>query len=492
MRDLMPRSRSRSALADAAVLLAGVVPLLLTAHVPLVDLPNHLARQYVLRDLPTSAALQQFYWVRWGFVPNLALDLFVLAARQVTGDLDLAVRVFCILALAALFLGTRLVNRALAPDSRLYRFAPFLFYGGPFQYGFVNYCFGVGLALLLFGCWLRLRERPLGVTLPLFGAGALLLVLCHLGALAIYALAVGGYELSRGWHAEGGRRWPAILRCELRAAAHIVPVILLWALFTEPMSKGDGTRWSSLVQKLTAVLSVTAFSFPHLEIALLAVAVAAVLAALALRVVRVHPDMLPVLVLLGLLFLALPRAPPGLGYVDWRIPWGASFFALAALVPGARRAAWAGKPLAALGGALVAARIAAIAVQWVAWEPVIAEIDRTLSRLPEGAAMELAIGEPPRLRENRTPGLDHVAAYLIARRHGFEPSVFAEEPGQLLRLTPPYAPLWHFEKYDKIDALAPEYRYLLVIHPRFVRLSPSLPLRRIAAGPAFALYEVLR
>ena len=128
----------RDAWFDCLIAVVCILPLLLTAHLPLTDLPNHLARQYILRDWAGSPYLQTFYDVRWALVPNLALELFVLAARQVM-SIDLAVRVFCIATVVLLFLGARLVNRTLSGgQARLYRVAPLLCYGGPFQYGFLS------------------------------------------------------------------------------------------------------------------------------------------------------------------------------------------------------------------------------------------------------------------------------------------------------------------------------------------------------------------
>src|SRR4051812_44672624 len=134
---------SGAAWLDVLAVLAAILPLLVTAHLPLTDLPNHLARQYIIRDWASSPALQAFYYVRWALVPNLGLDLFVLPLMRFVSP-DMAVRLFCIATMLLLFFGTRLVNRTLSDgQSRLYCFAPLLCYGGPFQYGFLGYCFGV-------------------------------------------------------------------------------------------------------------------------------------------------------------------------------------------------------------------------------------------------------------------------------------------------------------------------------------------------------------
>src|SRR5689334_20409201 len=102
-------TRPHGLLIDLAAAFLCVLPLLLTAHIPLTDLPNHLARQYIIRDIASSPILQNYYVVHWSFVPNLALELFVLPVRHVM-SLDLAVRFFCIATMLLLFFGSWLVN----------------------------------------------------------------------------------------------------------------------------------------------------------------------------------------------------------------------------------------------------------------------------------------------------------------------------------------------------------------------------------------------
>ena len=88
-------------------MLTNMLPLLLTAHLPLADLPDHLARQYILRDWASSPVLQSI--------------------TKSTGRLCPTSRWTCSCC-------TKLVNRTLSDrTSRAYRLAPFLTFGGPFQ-----------------------------------------------------------------------------------------------------------------------------------------------------------------------------------------------------------------------------------------------------------------------------------------------------------------------------------------------------------------------
>jgi hypothetical protein len=196
---------------DGIVLLLAILPLLLTAHLALGDLPGHLAGQYVLRDWPSSPVLQSTYQIHWAVVPNLALDLFVTAVRQILPPLDFAIRLFCICSVALLFYGTRLINLVLSDGrGRAYRLVPFLTYGGPFQHGFLSYCFGVGLALLWFGYYLRLRVHGRQAPAFLLVIWGITTWMCHMAAFGLFALAAGSCELAKAFTAHRGdwRAWP--------------------------------------------------------------------------------------------------------------------------------------------------------------------------------------------------------------------------------------------------------------------------------------------
>ncbi|MBS0640639.1 MAG: hypothetical protein JSS43_12245, partial [Proteobacteria bacterium] len=373
-------TRSRVFWIDAAVVAVTILPLLLTQHLPLADLPNHLARMYILRDWHNSPNLQAFYVPHWALVPNLALELFVLALRPVLSP-DGAVRAFCIVTVLMLFLGTRSVNRAVSDGTATaYRVAPLLVYGGPFQYGFLSYCFGVGLALVAFGWYLRLRPLA-GWRLPLVMALGFALLLCHLAAFGLFALALGGCELAAAFEASRGhwRRLPAeILRRQIAPVGCLVPVLAVFLLLSptaDPaMAAENVVRFSTLQEKLRSVAAITLFTQPRLETALLALALAGLAVALVLRAVRVHRVLAFVVPLMALLWLVLPNIAAHTSFIDYRLPWAISFFLLGGIVAGPSWHRY--RSLLAAGfGTLAFARVTLIAVLWLRWEPTLAAID---------------------------------------------------------------------------------------------------------------------
>src|SRR5262245_129880 len=193
---VLRRVDARAWVIDCAILAFAVAPLFLTAHVPLFDMPNHIARQYVIRDIATNPTLQQFYYVEWALVPNMAIEAFVVATRSFI-SIDDALRLLCVVTLGLTFLGTRLINLAIGGEqSRLYRMAPLFFYSGSFQFGFLSFCFGIGVALVVFGLYVRYREIRPSVVVPIFAFAGCVILLCHLAAFGLYALAIGGFELA--------------------------------------------------------------------------------------------------------------------------------------------------------------------------------------------------------------------------------------------------------------------------------------------------------
>lgn len=487
------RLEIRETAIDWTIAAISIVPLLITQHLPLTDLPNHLARQYVLRDIAGSKVLQTFYEVHWSLVPNLALEIFVSFVGHLM-SIDLAVRAFCILIVLSLFFGTRLINRTLGGEqSKVYRVAPLLCYGGPFQFGFLSFCFGIGLALLLFGFYLRLRNLPLGRLAVIFAPCSFALLLCHLGAFGIFAAAVGSCELTDAFKSANGsiHRLPARILGPLgRAAFCLLPAVLLFEIFSPTASAHRDAHFSNAWEKTEGLAAITLFSSPGPELALLGFAVVGLLAAIQARVVRLHRDGVAMAVALTFIWLILPRVALGGGYIDYRVPWAASFFLLSELVPGSRYDRFS-VVFGTVFGVLALARVALIAWFWLSWEPTLAAIDTALSGLPAGVRLMVVEGHPASTSASRRPPLDHVAAYAVARREAFEPNMFASFPGQILYFREPYKNLSFVVHPSQLDHLPPEYNYVLVLRPALTRISPLLDLACEKIGRDFELLKVV-
>jgi hypothetical protein len=479
---------------DALILFLGILPLCLTGHIPMLDLPAHLARQHVMQDLSTSPELQTFYTIRWRFIPNLGIDMVVSMLRQVM-PVDLAVRLFCITGLVMMFAGTRTVNlRASGGSSRIYRVSPLFFYSGPFQFGFVSFWFGIGLALLLFGIYMRLSTRtPTQAGLIVVVPGIFLL-LCHIMAFGCFLIAAGSVELVEMYEAIRARgrvgflNWARVTIYRLGPVA-IIPLALLTAL--GPSEGGDLPYvWSNLRERIEALAAIMMFALPALDIAILTLAALGAAIAFAGRAVRLRPEGVVTVLCLALAFFAFPRFGRGGSYIDYRFPSAIVFFLIAFTVPGQRFDRFAGTLVGWFGG-LTVARVAMICTLWLAWEPVFAEFETAFALLPLGAPIAVVEGRLGSVTATRNPPLEHVAEYAVARRHAFSPWMFGTLRSQIIGYQPRYYdPSWSHAPPSTLDTIAPYFRYILVLYPEAARIGPGICTRTIATGRAFELLEV--
>lgn len=188
------------------------------------DYPNHLARVHIEAHLAHTPALAEAYRLVWGNIPDLAMDLVLPPLARLIGTVP-AGALFNALAVTLLPLGAWVLARRwhgrATPATLLAALVPF---GALLAWGFMNYVFALGAALLLFAAWSGLTpgwRRSL-----LFSILATGLYFAHL--LAFLAL---GY-LVLAW--EGGRLigrpdWPraALARLVVDGPAFLPGLLLL-------------------------------------------------------------------------------------------------------------------------------------------------------------------------------------------------------------------------------------------------------------------------
>lgn len=234
----------------AIALCSLIVPLWLVEVPPLVDLPNHLARIFILKHYNENPFFQQNFQIVYEPIPNLAQDLIVVPLMNMF-DIWTANRLFLTLTVVLFAFGCHLIG---SQKGRSYSFAAipasFLIYGGTFFYGYVNYVFSIAIFLVTFGLWLRWRETldfTRFLTLVLL---TLAIYLSHLSAIVFFGTAVffvNAFDFFIG--TEKRQKWTFI-------AAHVALFVLPAIAFLTFMN-GDGNvkaiRWNSLNGKLIAL-----------------------------------------------------------------------------------------------------------------------------------------------------------------------------------------------------------------------------------------------
>lgn len=418
--------------------LACILPAVWSVSIPpLHDYHNHLARQYILHRLDQSPVLGSFYMSMWRASPYLMFDAVVQALATVM-PVAVAGKVFVTLMLVLLASAPAALNLAL-----LGRITPLALLGPLFAFnqtvtlGFVNFMFGVAMALVAFAVWIRLRSasRTLRwVAMPLLCAAVFF---SHLLGFVIYMATVSSYEIGRyvsGWRKPDGRlsirfdreQWVILAAILLQAA---LPLLLFaaWGPTTESVSHNT---YGGLQRKVELLTSIFGYLMPYpqgVERALRWLVPAVLLALLALRKVRLAEGAgWPMAAMLGL-FLAMP--------VELFGGWGADHRllpALGLLAVGVLRPTWNGRAswaIVILGGVILA-RAATVTAEWVNAGQIYARYLRALELVPNGSRLFYAFGHSAGQRLTTQP-VYHVPQQVLATRDVYVPFLFASTSGWL-------------------------------------------------------------
>ena len=181
--------------AFAAVTLAAAAPLAAARHVPLQDLPQHMAAIAVLRQLPFSATLGEYFTAtlsRTQYLIVYALGVPLSAVAGVEG----AGKLLAALTVVSLPYALRFALRRTGGDERAAALSWPLLWNPQMMLGFLNFLLGVPVALVALGLFADREARLLprrqlalaGLALAAFYAHLIPYGLLGLGALLLLDL----------------------------------------------------------------------------------------------------------------------------------------------------------------------------------------------------------------------------------------------------------------------------------------------------------------
>ena len=412
-----------------ALLLAVVsIPLFSTVLPPLVDYPNHLARLHLI-----STGGAEFYAVRWTPLPDLAADLVVpVLARAM--PLELAGKLFLVLSFALLAGGTLWLNRLASGRWRWWPLLAFaLLYNRSFLWGFINYLFGLGVALCGVSLWLALDERR-WLRAPVSAAVALACFFSHFAAFGVYALAVAGIELPPVLHLLRARRYAATAgRIALVAMQFIVPAIVFFGY--APRAAGGPVSFA-FWRKIDLLFSVFDNYSRPFDIVCFALFVGLIGALAWRRHLAIAPRIGVALTLVAAAYVLLPNQIFSGSGADHRVPVALFLLLTAGTWPSTPLPRRRALTIGIAAAAVFAARMAVVEVVWLKSNTVYAADIAAIDTLPRGA--KLAVAFPPsEISAGGIPQL-HVATLAAARHAAFVPTVFVYATQQPLALRPPY------------------------------------------------------
>lgn len=433
-RPAFPRLGMRSARWPLAALLACAVLLALPACIApmpaMPDYPAHLASFYLLAGGAKLPLLAHVYRVQWAFVPNLAAEAAVPLLAPLLG-LSGATALFLTAAILFWVLGAAAVQWALY---RRIGIAPLLSsvfaYNANLMWGFFNYYFAMGLALLAFAAWIAGERRRSTAYYLAFAIAVLIIYFCHVFAVAVLLLLIGCYETAvAGWPLSPRR----ILSRLLPVAAMFVPAVAAF-IFLKPHGAGDFVGFNLLDTIEDRLSAAVQFCFDRPAWWLLGLLVVLFAIALWRKRLVVHPHMRFLLVVLVLACALVPEWAMGGWGIDLRLPavLGALAFASAEFHFGTRTMA-----ALAIGVIVIAAYCSAtLAGNWLYYDHRFAEFRAAARTLPAGSKIVTVLdGDAMGLASDQPYW--HMAEYAIIDRQAFTPLLFTTMGQHVIRLQPP-------------------------------------------------------
>ena len=486
---------------------------------PLVDYPNHLARMHILAHAELIPALRQNYIVNGRFHPNMAMELVVpVLARFMS--IYMAGKVFIALTLLALLGGTIALRKVLCGRVGLWPVLTFLLlYSHILFWGFLDYLFTAGLALLAFSAWIALRGRGPLLRTVIFSGAAFALFVAHLFGLFVYGLMVLGYEI---WRV---RDYPLFSRPMISAwvvsglqFAAPVALFLYWMSANSPGGPAL-TAYGGINLRFIGLISPVFVGLPWIDFP--TAAFLAFVFALCRRNphIGLAPAMKPTVLVMTAAALLVPYYLAGVWGTHFRIPTliGCVLVAGIRVAPEARRFA---TTLLAAAAAMFTIRTAVIAYSWADFDRKFMEF-RAASAVIAAGSRIFAIEDEEDLPAGRLPvyGMQfwNLSALAVIERSAFTPTLFTGHVGvtaapRVRRIdTPTGTPLprdilrdfadpahsrfplgYHLERYVWVYWTGWPTHYDYAVAIRFANASNPDPahLQRVARGSFFDIYRV--
>jgi len=415
---------------------ASLAPVLLVRIPAMVDYPDHLARMYILAANGTAAA-NPAYRVEWALYPNLAMDLLIPQMARLFG-VALSGRIFLLVSEILIVGGAMAIERVMKGRVQLAGFAGvLLLYSLPFAWGFLNFEFGLGVALFGIALMLKMREAAWPVRLVVNTVFVAALFAAHFFALGVYGATLGWYELWRAWDRNGAWR-DAVLRLAVLAAPAVVVLAVMAA--TGGSIGYAGTDWFLLLKPLWLFRTLNGYSLTMSAVTALAL-MAALYVAARQRLLTLAPAGAWMAALFAILYVAIPSRLFGTSFVDLRIIVAAGLIMPAFLrlrLPDGHRFT----VVLTAAGLVIAANLAVVYSVWLSYRREYAAMIRSFAGMKPGARVLVAgAGDDPPLRDLTEFPIFHAPDLAVHYANAFVPDLFTTPGKQPVRPVAALQPL---------------------------------------------------
>ena len=492
-------------------LLLGVaaIPLFATRFPPLADYPGHLAITYILENYNRVAPFQAAYILDHGIYPNLAMDILVPSLAGILG-IETSGRIFIFLIFVVTVCGALLVNKALY--GRVSIGALFVFcilYNGILAWGFMNYLFGLGMAMLAFGVYIIFQKYSALSQIIVSSLLSMVVFVCHLYAFVIYGILVIFYEIFKFLELRSGRGILKLFRnLSIAGAQAILPIAVF--IYFSPMSSAhvvNQIQFGSIKRKLEALSFV--FCNYNQGIDLICYVSIAVFIGFMLgrRRITITRPMLAALVFLCGVFVIIPVVIFSSSSADRRLIVAIALVAVSSLHLSVR--SWRELLAAAATiGSVCLLQIGIAQHSWAAYEPRLRSYLAAFQSVKEGSNVAVAVDPNASWFPINMRG---VPSLLVLQRNAFPSQQFLwrgqnpvalNEKSEHMAKAAPWDELYERllaiyearnrkELDEMVKGSLAEFDYLLVIHKSPITASlADLGLDRIAYASDFDLYRL--
>ncbi len=426
------------------------------------DYLNHLARVDIMARIGHAPDLRRFYQTGWRFVPYYGMDGSVLVLLRVlpiytAGQVFVALCVMMPVASVAALRWAVYGRVGLAP---VLGFC--ISYNLVLAYGFLNYLFSAGLAVLLFAAWVASAGWRPWVRTALFSVGLILLYLCHAFAAVAYCLMVAGYEIGRAARRDF-RPARAVLLDWAAAGAQALPLVLLVRVTARAAQLGPSivTAYGGFWNRVAALLSP--FYFPARGSWAALLILLALMGVLARRRVRISAVLWPSLAVLALCSILVPKVLMNVWGSDLRLPILCVVLLLACVTCRPNFSKHAVRAIVVCVVILVAGKSLAAYRVLLSFNEAVTQVRALVAVLPRGSRLlvvELPDAEAPR-RSVSALLTGHIPLVASIDRDAFLPYLFTGvsavqfKPEMVLAASPNGGPIGMADLWDGLIRVDP-------------------------------------
>lgn len=402
-------------------------PILSHPYLPLVDLPNHIARHYIL-TMDSSNALNEYYKSEFALIPNSAADLIWYIASHWVDPVKFSQLTMAGYAIN-LIISAMVLFRVLHGYWSLWPLTSALVvFNGNYFWGFQNFLVSAPFTIWGVSLWLLTEDKNLRVRLLAFIPFTFVLYIMHFFAFAALAIAVIGREAQRISTTEKESRILFLRHSLASLVPFFLPALLIITtqIINGPSEQGNLTTMMTPLQQYEAILSILSqyqapANFKNFSLLLIFGAPFIILITTLKTSIKIniHPSMKGVLTALLVSACCAPFWLNGVAFVNIRLP-----FLIVALVISST--CWQGLNIRS-SSAIAMVVIISIAIRSSQIEEItlkhnldVNDFIKTINLLPEGARL-LPLRAPH--HEKHGP-FNHLQAYAVIEKNAYVPTLF--------------------------------------------------------------------